>query len=272
MYYTCSTMLYPGVPREEVLASIKGLGFKSIDLWASGSLGAADSGSASGLPRHVDVDSEPADAVRREIEAHGMSTHAVSMFRCDVENKIKRIEYAAKLGADCVIFCPDKISYDEFAEGTMKPILPVCERLGVKLAIEHHVDRPLETIADMQRLVSDFPSKMVGFAIAPPHFDAAGIRTSDAIEAFADRVYSVYLWDIAKTFARTDEAPFWAQPGQMPGTGRIDFADILKTLKAVGYDGALNLGTHEAKGWPREKLETEIRKSIDFIRAAGGPA
>jgi sugar phosphate isomerase/epimerase len=264
----CSTMLFTGHSRGATLSRIADLGFASVDIWASGYLGSQDVIGSPSLARHIDPDADDPAALRTELRSYDLSLHALSIYRCDVPAKLRRIELAAELGAECVIFCAEKVTLDRFAEETVGPVLARCEELGVKLAIENHIDRAVDTTASMVRLAEQFDSASFGYALAPPHLAALGEEPPDAVHALgASRIHSVYLWDLARDYTSADSIDFGTGEEQMPGGGKLDFERLAASLGSAGYSGRLNFGVHGTTKWSLDKIAAELRRSYTYLAA-----
>jgi sugar phosphate isomerase/epimerase len=259
-------MLFAGHDRESTLASIAALGFPAVDIWASGFLGSEDAVGVPDLARHADPEVDDPDALRAELAGHGLRLHALSIYRSDLAAKLRRIDFAAALGAECVIFCAERTALERFAEETVAPVVERCEARGVRLAIENHIDRAVDTIDSMVRLIERFPSPSFGYALAPPHLEAIGESPAEAVRIVgAERLHSVYVWDLARGYERADSINFGPGEEQMPGGGRINFASLDAALDEAGYRGRLNLGVHGTTRWPIGKIEREIRGSLRLI-------
>lgn len=265
----CSTMLFAGHDRRATLAKIAELGFPAVDIWASGHLASLDAIGVPNLARHIDPEIDNAKSLAQELRDFGLKLHALSIFRSDLPAKIRRIELAAELGAECVIFCADKTSLEQFAEETVAPVLARCEALGVRLALENHIDRAVDTIDSMARLAEMFASPAFGYALAPPHLVALGESPAEAIRVVgAERLHSVYLWDLKRGYQRDESIHFGTGEEQMPGGGQIDFTTLDAALTEAGYAGRFNIGVHETTTWTIEKITAEIRKSVGTIQSA----
>lgn len=253
----CSTLQFGDHSREATLQAIASLGFTHVDIWASGYLGTQDAVGKSFLARHLDPAQDPAEKVREELAARGLALEALSIYRSDVEAKIARIEYAAQLGAPMVIFCADRVPYETFVHD-LRPVVARAEALGVRLAIENHIERPIDTIAAMERLVRDLASPAVGFTIAPPHLVALGESPAEAIRLLGPRVFGFYLWDLGKHYKRAHAIEFGPGEEQVPGQGQLDFAPMIDALREVRYTGSLNIALHGMEGWPLERIVPQL--------------
>lgn len=264
----CSTLQFGGHDRQATLQAIASLGFTRVDIWASGYLGTQDAAGKSFLARHLDPTHDPAAAIRREVGDLGLALDALSIYRCDVEAKLARVDYAAKVGAPMVIFCADRGPYDTFVR-SIEPVVTRAESLGVRLAIENHIDRPIDTIEAMERLVRDLQSPAVGFTIAPPHLVANGESAADAIRRLGPRVFGFYLWDLGKRYERAHAIEFGPGEEQVPGQGQLDFTPMVAALREVGYAGSLNIALHGMEGWPLQRIVSQLAAAKSFGEALG---
>jgi sugar phosphate isomerase/epimerase len=259
-------MLFARHDRRTTLAAIRDMGFPAVDIWASGHLASQDATGAANLARHIDPAVDDVAALKAELREFGLRLHALSIYRCDTPAKLARVELAAALGADCVIFCADKGDFDRYAEDVVAPVLKRCEALGIRLAIENHIDRAIDTIDTMIRLVRMFPSPSLGYAFAPPHLVAIGESPEEGIRILgAGRLHSVYAWDLKRGYVPQDSIDFGTGEEQMPGGGQIDFATLDAALLEAGYTGTFNLGLHGTSQWPVDKIVAETRNSLAFL-------
>lgn len=91
--------------------------------------------------------------------------------------------------------------------------------------------------------------------------------SEECIRRLGNRVFFVYLWDLAPGFRR--EQGWHCAPGEevMPGDGQIDFRPIFRALKDVRYAGVLNYFHHHTGNWPLEHTNEAIRRSLAYVRA-----
>jgi sugar phosphate isomerase/epimerase len=259
-------MLFTGHDRRTALAAIRDMGFPAVDIWASGHLPSQDKTGAANLARHFDPAIDDVATLKAELKEFGLRLHALSIYRCDTPAKLARVELAAELGADCVIFCAERGDFDRYAEEAIAPVLKRCEELGVNLAIENHVDRVVDTIDTMTRLVRMFPSPSFGYAFAAPHLVAIGESPEEAIRILgAKRLHSVYVWDLKRGYVPEDSIYFGTGEEQMPGGGQINFTTLDAALIEAGYTGTFNLGLHGTSQWPVDKIVAEARKAVSFL-------
>lgn len=272
----CSTLQFGDHDRKATLQAITRLGFTRVDIWATGYLGTQDAVGKSFLARHLDPAHDSVGAIRRELADAGLTLDALSIYRCDVDAKLARVEYCAQVGAPMVIFCADRVPYETLVR-SLEPVVARAEALGVRLAIENHIDRPIDTIAAMERLVRDLPSPVVGFTIAPPHLAANGESAADAIRRLGPRVFGFYLWDLGKHYERAHAIEFGPGEEQVPGQGQLDFAPMIAALREVGYAGSLNIALHGMEGWPLERIVPQLAaakrfgEALSFSASAANP-
>lgn len=123
----------------------------------------------------------------------------------------------------------------------LKPIIGVAGELGVKLAIENHLNGLLETPDGCRVLAEEIKEKHVGIALAPFHLpqDAAllGRLTAD----LGDRIFYYYAWQYGD--GSGDLAPS-KQKRQLPGIGPLDFKPMLAALKKNNFQGYTSIFMH----------------------------
>ncbi|KZD21099.1 sugar phosphate isomerase/epimerase family protein [Tardiphaga robiniae] len=150
------------------------------------------------------------------------------------------IDLAADIGAETVVVVPGRMSplfppsvENRFAwvgEGVSQ-LLPRAEDRGVGLAIENVPFAAFPDAAALERFVRGFTSSAIGvcYDAANAHFidedPAAGVRQ------LSDLLRIVHFSDTGQDKWRHDPI----------GTGTVPFADVVKALDAVGFEGAVTL-------------------------------
>jgi inosose dehydratase len=130
-------------------------------------------------------------------------------------------EYAAKL--------------DAFARHTLSQ--------GVRLAYHHHMGAYIETVADIDRLMS-LTGPDVGLLLDSGHITFAGGNAVDVLKRHIGRVCHVHCKDVRHEVAieaRTHDLSFLNSVIKgvftVPGDGHIDFKAVFKLLHDHGYRG-----------------------------------
>ena len=185
----------------------------------------------------------------------------------------QRIELAADLEIDTVIFdC--EADFPDFIGQFLPALMPTCERLGVRIAVENHLTVPftedferggheaerwsegVDTFAQIKRLIAEIDTPYLGVCVAPPHLWVMNETISSVVTYLAERrrLFYYYVWDIDRHYRRgVDGLNFGPGEGQLPDmTRRSTSAVLLRVLANVGYSGVASLKCHGTAGWPLE--------------------
>ncbi|HTI01111.1 MAG TPA: sugar phosphate isomerase/epimerase family protein [Acidisoma sp.] len=134
----------------------------------------------------------------------------------------------------------------------------------LKVAIEPHPYRWVNSAQSMARLLERTGSPNLGFNFDPSHLFPSGDMPHFTVLMLGDRIFNTHLSDNdGQTNAH------WR-----PGRGKIDWVAILSALEAIGYKGPLTLELEDVPGashWTHtdpatRQLEVELKKSIQFLR------
>ena len=267
---------YHDFPLDVALGELANLGFTHVNLWSS----------RAPLAHHVNPGDDPAE-IRRLLAKHGITPTALTMYGKTQDEMRQRIEFAADLGIDTVVFdC--EAHYPEFVGSFVPPLLTTCERVGVRIAVENHLTVPftadfesggheeerwsegIDTFAQIKRLITDIDSPYLGVCVAPPHLWVMNETVSEVITYLAERkkLFFYYVWDIDREYRRgLDGLDFGPGEKQLPRPdGTLDHAVLLRRLADVGYEGIASLKCHGTAGWPLEYVTSQFRVSAEYVR------
>lgn len=251
-----SSLLYIKYPRREAFASLQRMGVTEVDLWDHPGFGS-----------HVSVTADDSAAVRADLAEFGLKPSAISLYDSDPKKMLDGIRYAAQVGAPLVVAGFSGSNQAEFAT-FLRPLVEAANRIGVKVAIENHVDTPADSI-DRWKILADLVPGLV-CCYAPPHSVYMGENQLQNLTIIGDRLGMFYLWDCP--WASTGLTWFrnnWNQCSeeQFPGRGKLtpQFPAIMDTLRALRFEGSLNLLVHGSREWPIEKIEAHITASRRFL-------
>ncbi len=272
------------LPYRQVLDEMAALGFRGTEL-----------GPAGYLP-------STATELRRELHAHGLAL--VGAF-CPVtlhepaaaEQSLRQGERLAQLlGA---LGCPWLIAADAGSDerravaGRVPPalLLPAeawqrigdgldalarrCARYGVGVVFHPHAGTHVETEAEVEALLACAPPSTVGLCLDTGHLAYGGADAAALCRRYAGRVRHVHLKDVRGDLlarVRTEGLDYATAVGEgifAPlGEGVVDFAAILHTLRAAGYDGwyVLEQDVRLGAPWPEQQPMENARRSLAFLR------
>ncbi|MCC6414880.1 MAG: sugar phosphate isomerase/epimerase [Opitutaceae bacterium] len=256
MKLSVSSLLYIKYPRREAFASLQRLGVTCVDLWDHPGFGS-----------HVAVSTDDSTAVSADLVEFGLKPSAISLYDSDPKRMTDGINYAAKVGAPMVVAGFSGSNPEEFA-AFLRPLVAVATRVGVKIAIENHVDTPADSIDRWKTLAELVPGLVCCYA--PPHAVYMGENQCQNLTTLGDRMAMFYLWDCP--WASTGLTWFrnnWNQCSeeQFPGRGKLTplFPAIMDTLRATRFAGSVNLLVHGSREWSIEKTEAHITASRRFL-------
>lgn len=267
---------YHDYPLETSLRELRGLGFTHVNLWSS----------RAPLADHVNPGDDPAE-IKRLLAKYGMTPTALTMYGKTQEEMRQRIEFAAGLGIDTVVFdC--EADYSDFVARFLPPLLDVCEKVGVRIAVENHLTVPftedfesggheaerwsegVDTLDQIKRLLTDIDSPYLGVCVAPPHLWVMNETISEVITYLAERkkLFFYYVWDIDRAYRRgVDGLDFGPGEQQLPRpNGTLDHRVLLRTLANVGYEGVASLKCHGTAGWALDYVTSQLRASAEYVR------
>lgn len=261
---------------EESLAELAMLGYRHVNLWSS----------APGLARHVNP-GDDVGAIRAALQRHGMTPTALTVYGKTREEIAERIEFAAELGIDTIVFdC--EANYSDFVGEFLPPLLQVARQSSVRVAVENHLTVPftedfesggheeqrweegVDTFAQIQRLVTDIDDPYLGICLAPPHLWVVGETVSHVAAFLMERkkLFFYYIWDVDRAYRRgVDGLNFGPGENQLPRPeGTLDHRVLLHELARLGYEGVASLKCHGTAGWPIEKVSEQLERSTAYVR------
>lgn len=155
------------------------------------------------------------------------------------------IRTAVALGCDTILVVPgvvnDKIPYEiawENAHKTLDMVIPYAAENKIYLAVENVWNKFLLSSREMAEFIDSFDSEWV-----KAYFDVGNILLygfpQHWITALGSRIRKVHI----KGFKRENETLIWTSLL----TGDVNWQEVMKSLKAIGYDGWLTaeLGSDE---------------------------
>lgn len=275
--YTAEILPYHDYDLDTSLEQLAGLGFTEVNLWSS----------ASPLAHHVNPGDDP-QAIRKSLAKYGMTCCGLTMYGKNQDEMLERIQFAADLGTDTVIFdC--EANYPDFVSSFLPPLVEAATKVGVRIAVENHLtvpfsadfesggnedrrwDEGVDSFAQIKRLVNDIDHPNLGVCVAPPHLWVMGEIISEVVTYLAERkrLYYYYIWDIDLAYKHgVDGLNFGPGDRQLPRPdGRLDHAVPLGTLKRLGYTGPASLKCHGTAGWPLEKITQQYKAADAYVKS-----
>jgi sugar phosphate isomerase/epimerase len=157
-------------------------------------------------------------------------------------------------------------NYDDYV-AEMRDACAVAAKAGVRVAIESHPYRWVNSASSILRLIERTGASNLGLNIDPSHLFPSGDIPHYTVYQLGSKTYHTHFSDNdGQTNAH------WR-----PGKGKVDWAALLKALSDVGYDGVISLeledvpgsAMHNRENPPTSEFDREMRLSMDYLRAAG---
>jgi sugar phosphate isomerase/epimerase len=261
---------------EESLRELSNLGFTHVNLWSS----------RTPLAHHVNPGDDAA-SIKALLRKYGITPTGLTMYGKTQEEMRQRIEFAAEIGIDTVVFdC--EADYTDFVGSFLPGLLPTCEKIGVRIAVENHITVPftedmdtgghegerwaegVDTFSQIKRLIADLDSPYIGVCVAPAHLWVMNETISEVITYLAERkkLFYYYVWDIDRAYRRgVDGLNFGPGEQQLARpNGTLDHGVLLRTLASVGYEGVASLKCHGTQGWPIEYVTEQFGAAAEYVR------
>ena len=194
--------------------------------------------------------------------------HGLELFSIDTEDEgkteedkiksmVKVFDMAQKLSIPFVVpYLHGKSGGREVTKRNLeyiKKLTEQAENRGIILAIKVHVGTPIDKTATLIQILDEIDSPALGVTLDTREFYRAGDDIFEAIAKIGKRIVHVHFRDYpSREQMPTDVAPIFTGFGQwepwlpsveqqIPGRGGIDFLKILRLLRKIGYDGAVDL-------------------------------
>ncbi len=258
----------PLSPKEAFLYA-KELGYDCFELTVEGA-----------GPFSLDTTKKQADAIRKDAEEVGISLCTVasglawgsspthpdkSVRKQAAANSKKIIELAAAVGAETILYLPGMVSacfipefkpqpYDKvlgWAADSLKEILPLAEKLKVKIGVENVWNRFLLSPVEMKDFIDQFKSDYVG-----SYFDVGNVmlygHPEHWIEILGKRIFAVHMKD------------FKVAVGNLDGfvdllSGDVNYPNVMQYLKRAKYAGPYTAEIVPAKVGAVEKAIAALK-------------
>lgn len=236
---------------------VKKLGFHGVEIDSPSKLDLDDVVKASqetGIPIHGVIDSthwdDPLSSPKAEVRAKG------------VRDLTTALNDAKKVGADTVLLVPgvvkDDVTYEqcyERSQAEVKKVLPLAEKLKVKIAIETVWNNFITKPEQLVQYVDDFKSEWVGAYFDCSNMLKYGVPAAEWIRKLGKRMLKF-------DFKAYSHAKKW---DVKIGEGDEDWPEVLKALGEIGYDG---WATSEVKGGDEKWLQ-DVAERMNKVLGLG---
>ena len=166
-----------------------------------------------------------------------------SLRKASLNEILKSLDVAAELGCLKMVLHPSYIGglsvfvmdkAREYALESLDTIMERADKLGLLLCLENLFPKThsLAEPEDFTEIFEKFPILNLTLDIGHTHIgDKEGRRALDFIKMFPDRISHIHASD-----------NFGEEDNHLPvGTGTVNFPEIIKALKEIGYDDTITL-------------------------------
>jgi sugar phosphate isomerase/epimerase len=254
MRLSFSSVMFAGLPIEEVCARAAQLGFEAIDIWCpfDNCKHLAD----------VVVRLGP-DGLKELLAKNKLTLGSFTTYTTKAEaiGFPAYADFIGKFGGGVVVRESQYIDVKPAELTTamraffekLKPQIEKAAETKVRLAIENHGDALLGTPDSFKAFVDLNPAPQhVGLAIAPYHLQNIKAPVADVIRTAGSQLLFFYAWQSANGM------------NQLPGHGPADFVPWLKALADIHYQGFVNPFMH---GHPTpDELSAGMKKACAYLK------
>lgn len=186
---------------------------------------------------------------QNHVAASGLSAHCPLMRpEISVPYLEKAVRFAAAIGTDIVNtdegIRPEWLDDEECFQVmryTLKKVLQVAERYGVRIGIEPH-QSITKTTEGLLCIASLVPSAMLRINYDTGNAFLGGVDPYEGLQAVLPQLAHVHAKDISVGQAASEQGKVTGTPvGCACGEGVIDWSRVIKILRQGGYTGALSV-------------------------------
>ena len=265
--YVLATNQYGCLPIDDIVPQVHLAGCEALDIWAG----------RWGNQR------EQIDALGHEKFAELLRTHRakVGTYTCMDPGFLKaepHMRAMKKFGGDTVVAgfggggrAAKDLRGDDLRRAIraqvekLKPAFDAAGELGVKLAIENHLNSVLEPPESLNMLMDTIPDKHVGVAFAPFHLPQDAALLGRLVGDLGERLFYYYAWQHGDG---SGNIPPPRQKKQLPGVGPLDFTPMLAALKRHRFAGWTAIFMHPSpRGTPLHPTVEEVTAELNRARA-----
>ena len=242
------------------------------------------------LARHIklDIGKSYLNEVKSIAKKHGLELFSIDTEdegkteEDKVKSMVKVFDMAQKLSIPLVVpYLHGKSGGREVTIQNLRYIKKLTEEAesrGITLAIKVHTGTPVDKASTLIQILDEIYSPALGVTLDTREFCRAGDDISEVISKIGKRIVHVHFRD----YPRRDQMPASAPPVfsalsaqyvpwrppvdlQIPGRGGIDFPKILRLLKNVGYDKAVDLVMTGAETYPLSRQMGMAAESRGYL-------
>jgi len=210
--------------------------------------------------RHIELDTNQVyiDEIKSTAKKHCLELvgiHAI-IEGPTIEDKVKSMaklfDIARKLSIPIVTIRTEGKSGDKETTKQefkyLRRLSKEAESRGIILAVKPHVGASVYNTATLIQMLDEIDSPGLGVNLDTLHIYRAGEDSSETIRKIGKKIVHVHLREYPN---HPDRVNYEAAPEEeIPGRGDVDFPKILKSLKDIGYDKAIDLDVIGAFAYP----------------------
>ena len=215
--------------------------------------------------RHLDPHNIDADALRHQLDQHGLSISVLAYYEGEILDaastlKVQThakavIDAAALLGVPTVCMLPgfpppgmSKLeTIGRLLPQAFEPVLQHAEKRGVRIAFENFHKSCLQTLDHFDAFFHAFPQAHAGLNFDPSHLVHQHLDHLAPIRHYPSRIFHTHAKD---TLINPALPTGWRYV--LPGEGAIHWPEFIAQLQAAGFHGTLSI-EHEDSAYTAEE-------------------
>jgi sugar phosphate isomerase/epimerase len=176
-----------------------------------------------------------------------------------VDHTKRALTMARELGAACITTEPGgPVAAGESWTAALKlfvqeikPVAEHAEKVGVLLLVEPEPGLLIETSEQFEEFMRHIDSPAVGLNFDIGHMYCVGEDPAVALKRLAPFVRHIHLEDIAATRVHQH---------LVPGAGAVNFTEVLRAIRAIGYDGWVTVELYPYIDEPDKAAQTAFER------------
>ncbi|MDF2441308.1 MAG: hypothetical protein JWN98_2292 [Abditibacteriota bacterium] len=233
-----NTVVFGGAGLETALQHVEWAGYENVELAA-----------IAGMAPHVDVDSDAAQ-IKELLAQHNLTPTAMEAATNDRERLSKLMPLAKQIGIGIINIGSGGTTGDEESTKTaielMRDFAQMAADAGITLAVKPHVGQAIYNAETGLRLMNEVTTGAIGLNFDPSHLARADDDPAAVAPRWGSKIVTCHFRDCPVRVPGPPGTP----EQQIPGRGALDLPGILRSLKATGYNGPVNLEVIGAKDYP----------------------
>jgi sugar phosphate isomerase/epimerase len=143
-----------------------------------------------------------------------------------------------------------------FKEGIDK-VLPIAEEEKVKILVEPEPELLIENSGEFLQFIKSFDSSFIGLNFDIGHFVCVNEDPSKLVSKLSEYIHHFHLADIKNK----------VHNHLIPGTGSINFKEVIKAINDIGYDGFITVELYPYKDKPSDAALQSYSYIINLLKS-----